>query len=163
MKNNINLPDSITSVQGLTELILEVREYTKWYSHDAILRRVSPKRTSKPFELTPNAKEVIRQWEHIQPITVRSLDGLIDKLNLYKNTAPTLRITLASPPTNDIKKKLISWCRMNIAPNVMVSFEFNATILGGLVVHYGSRIFDWSFRRKIIDQRHTFAEVLRHV
>ena len=163
MKNRINLPDSITSLQDLTALILEVRDYTKWYSHNAILQRVSKKRARKPFDLTPSARDVMRQWEQFQPINARSLDDLIDLLNVYKHTAPTLTITLASPPTNDIKQSLISWCRKNIAPNVMIAFGFNSTILGGLVVHYGSRIFDWSFRRKILDGRQAFAEVLRHV
>jgi hypothetical protein len=147
----------------LTSLILEIREYTKWYSHNAILQRVSKKRAQKSFDLTPSAEDILRQWEKIQPINTRSLDSLIDTLTLYKNTAPTLTITLASPPTNDIKQALISWCRKNIAPNVMVAFGFNATLLGGLVVHYGSRIFDWSFRRKILDSRQSFGEVLRRV
>ncbi|CAN5412248.1 hypothetical protein BH10PAT4_BH10PAT4_0930 [soil metagenome] len=163
VKNRVDLPDTITSLQDLTALILEIREYTKWYSHDAILQRVSKKRRTKPFDLSASAEDILRQWEKLQPINVRSLDELLDMLNLYKNTAPTLTITLAAPPTNDIKHTLISWCRKNIAPNVMVAFGFNSTILGGMVVHYGSRIFDWSFRRKILDGRQAFGEVLRRV
>lgn len=163
MKTRVDLPDTVTSIQDLTALILEIRDYTKWFSHNAILQRVSKKRAKKPFELTKSAKDILQQWEKVQPINTRSLDGLIDMLNLYKNTAPTLTITLAAPPTNDIKQTLITWCRKNIAPNVMIAFGFNSTILGGLVIHYGSRIFDLSFRRRILDSRATFGEVLRHV
>lgn len=163
MKVRVDLPDSITSLEDLTALILEIRQYTKWFSHDAILARVSKKHTSVPLALSHSATELLQTWEKVKSIDTRSLDELIDILNLYRNNAPTLTITLAAPPTNDIKQKLIGWCRKNIAPNVMIAFSFNATILGGLVVHYGSRIFDWSFRRQILDGRGHFAEVLRRV
>jgi len=163
MKARINLPDSVASLQDLTALMLEVREYTKWFSHNAILQRVSKKRVTRPMPLSPSASMLLRDWENIQPITVRSLDELIDILNLYKNTAPTITITLAAPATNDIKHTLIGWCRTNIAPNIMVAFGFNATLLGGMVVHHGSRIFDWSFRRQILNGRERFGEVLRRV
>lgn len=163
MSDRIDLPDTITSIDDLTALILEVRDYAKWYSHNAILERVSKKRAKKTFDLSDSATDVLRQWEKVQPINTRSLDSLIDMLTLYKNTAPTLTVTLAAPPTNDIKQTLIGWCRKNIAPNVMITFGFNSTILGGLVVHYGSRIFDWSFRRQILDNRQAFGEVLRRV
>ncbi|MDB5167079.1 MAG: atpH [Candidatus Saccharibacteria bacterium] len=163
MKNRLSLPDEVASIQDLTVLILEVREYVKWFSHNAILERVSKKRTVKPIALSPSATKLLQNWEKLQPLTTRSLDELLDTLNLYKNTAPTLSITLAAPVTNDIKQTLINWCRANVAPNVMVTFGFNATLLGGMVVHHGSRIFDWSFRRQILAARENFAEVLRRV
>lgn len=163
MKTRVNLPDDVASIQDLTSLILEIREYVKWFSHNAILERVSKKRTTKPIAISSSATKLLQQWEKLQPITTRSLDELLDTLNVYRNTAPSLSITLAAPVTNDIKQTLINWCRTNIAPNVMVTFGFNATLLGGLVIHSGSRIFDWSFRRQILASRNNFAEVLRRV
>lgn len=163
MKSRLNLPDDVASIQDLTSLILEIREYVKWFSHNAILERVSKKRTTNPIALSPSATKLLQEWEKLQPITTRSLDDLLDTLTIYRNNAPTLSITLAAPATNDIKQTLIKWCRTNIAPNVMVTFGFNATILGGMVVHHGSRIFDWSFRRQILASRQNFAEVLRRV
>ncbi len=163
IKNRIDLPDSVTSLPDLTALIIEIREYTKWFSHNEIMARVSKKHTFQPLSISRGATELLQEWEKQEPINTRSLDALIDTLTLYKNTAPTLTITLAAPATNDIKQTLISWCRKNIAPNVMVAFGFNSTLLGGLVVHYGSHIFDWSFRRQILDGRQKFGEVLRRV
>jgi hypothetical protein len=163
LKNRVDLPDTVTSLQDLTALIIEIREYTKWFSHNEILARVSKKHKAQPISISASATKILQEWEKQQPINTRSLDILIDTLTLYKNTAPTLNITLAAPATNDIKQTLIGWCRKNIAPNVMVAFGFNSTILGGMVVHYGSRIFDWSFRRQILDNRQKFGEVLRRV
>jgi F0F1-type ATP synthase delta subunit len=50
-----------------------------------------------------------------------------------------------------------------VAPNMLVDFKFNSTMLGGMVVQYGSHIYDWSFRQRILDARDKFPEVLRSV
>jgi len=62
-----------------------------------------------------------------------------------------------------IQKNLVNWCRENIAPNILITFQFNATLLGGMVIRHGSNIFDWSFRRQILAARNNFPEVLRRV
>jgi F0F1-type ATP synthase delta subunit len=74
-----------------------------------------------------------------------------------------MTITLAAPATTGIKKQLTAWCRDNVAPDVLVRFEFNQTLLGGMVVRFGSHIYDWSLRRQILDGRTKFPEVLRNV
>jgi F0F1-type ATP synthase delta subunit len=70
---------------------------------------------------------------------------------------------LAAPPSNGIKKTLVAWCRKNIATDILVNFDFNSTLLGGMVVRYGSHVFDWSFRRKILEEHSKFPGVLRNV
>jgi F0F1-type ATP synthase delta subunit len=91
------------------------------------------------------------------------LDKLIETLEDYGTSAPIITITLAAPAPNSLKKTLIDWCRKNIAPNALIDFRFNATMLGGMVVQYGSRIYDWSFRRQILAARDKFPEILRNV
>ena len=91
------------------------------------------------------------------------LDELIATLEVYRKTATTVTITLAAPATSEIKKTLVNWCRHNISADILVSFQFNATILGGMVVRHGSRVFDWSFKRQILAARANFPEVLRRV
>jgi hypothetical protein len=159
----IKLPSSIASSQDLAALILDVREYAKWFSHVAIKKRLKLQRGIDPPTISPGAKEVIRDWEAKQPLSTASFDELIRTLEDYKSSAPALAITLAAPAPGDLKKTLVAWCRDNIEPDVLVTFQFNATLLGGMVVHYGSRTFDWSFRRQILNGRAAFPEVLRRV
>ena len=89
-----------------------------------------------------------------------SYDRTLEK---YIKTAPSITITLVAPTTNDTRKTLVNWCRKNIAPNILVDFRFNTTILGGMVIRYGSHIFDWSFRRQLLNNSKNFSEILRHV
>lgn len=157
------LPDTVSSIQDLQALIIEVREYTKWFSHAAILKKMNGKNVPNPPSLSPSTSEMIRSWANGKPLTRQNLDLLIIGLEKYKHSAENMTIILAAPATGDIKKQLVGWCRKNVSDNILVSFQFNATILGGMVVRYGSRIFDWSFRRQILANRTKFPEVLKNV
>lgn len=157
------LPDSISSPQDLTALITELRECARWFSHEETKKRAGVKRASEPPVMSPSAAELVRELEVKKAVNPQSLAELIESLEKAKDTAPTITITLAAPPTSGIKTTLVGWCRKNIAPNVLVAFQFNTTLLGGMVVRSGSHVFDWSFRRKILDGRARFPEVLRNV
>jgi hypothetical protein len=163
---HLNLPDSICSQQDVKNLLLEVREYARWYAHNAIKKRLRLKTKRKLVEqpaLSPAASELIHDWSIKKPLSLQSLDELIAALDAFKDTSPSLTIILAAPPTNGLKKTLVSWCRKNIAPDLLINFQFNSTLLGGMVVRSGSRVFDWSFRRQILADRAKFPEVLRRV
>lgn len=163
---NLNLPDSVCSQQDVSALTLEVREYARWYSHGAVKKRLrikSRRKTAEEPVLSPAASEIIRDWSIKKPLSSQSLDELIAALESFKDTSPTLTIVLAAPPTSGLKKTLVSWCRKNVAPDILVNFQFNSTLLGGMVVRSGSHVFDWSFRRQILAERAKFPEILRHV
>lgn len=159
----LQLESSISSPQDLKSVILEIREYARWYSHNSIKKQVRAGHAADQPELSSAANALVHSWAAKNPLSTRSLDGLIAALQEYQETAQQMTITLAAPPTSGLKKTLVAWCRENIAPDVLVNFQFNATILGGMVVRYGSHIFDWSFRRQILDARTNFPEVLRRV
>ena len=159
----LRLPDSVSSTQDVTGLIMEVREYAKWFSHAVIMKKIDNKKVTKAPILTTSANEMLRNWANGKSLTRQNLDELVANLEKFKRTSETMTIVLAAPATNDIKKQLVAWCRKNISDNILVTFQFNATLLGGMVVRYGSRIFDWSFRRKILANRGHFPEVLKNV
>ena len=159
----LKLPASVASPQDLTALILEVHEYTRWFAHEAIKKRTDAAHSSEPPALSPATIKFIYEWRAKKTLTQQSLDELIKTLEAYSRTAPSITLTLAAPPTSGIKATLVDWCRENIDPNILVTFQFNATLLGGMVVRYGSRVFDWSFRRQLLNAREHFPEVLRRV
>lgn len=159
----LKLPPSIASAQDLTSLIIEIREYAKWYAHEEIKKRVDVKHHSESPVLSKGASELLREWKSSQQINRQSLDLLISTLEDYGKNAPSITITLAATPSSGIKTSLVAWCRENLSPGIMVSFQFNATILGGLVVRHGSHVYDWSFRKQILAARNNFPEILRSV
>jgi hypothetical protein len=159
----LQLPNSVSSVQDLGSLILEVREYAKWYLQSSIKQQVRAGQIGEPPTVSSGAAQMVQAWSETEQLNQKSLDNLITTLETMKANAETLTITLAAPASGELRKTLVSWCRENIAPGILVTFKFNATLLGGMVVRYGSRVFDWSFRREILNQRAKFPEVLRRV
>ena len=157
------LPDNIASPQDLSALILELRDYARWSAHVAAKKKLRLKHSAEPPAITPTAKEVLKNWLARRTISEESLDKLTAALEEFKRRAPTMTITLAAIPSAAQKRVLVAWCRENISPDVLVSFQCSSTMLGGLSVRYGSRIFDWSFRRSILANRAKFPEVLRRV
>lgn len=159
----LRVPDSVSSPQDLAALLLEMREYARWFGHESIKRRAGASHISHPPLISPAAQELVDGLESKKSLDQKGLDTLIATLEDYKKASPSLTITLAAPPTNGLKTTLVAWCRANIAPNVLVTFRFNSALLGGMIVHFGSRVFDWSFRRQLLGARETFPEVLRRV
>lgn len=159
----LQLPNSISSLQDVTALTLEVREYARWFLQATVKQRVNAGQISDAPQLTPAASELIQTWGSKEPLSQKRLDELIAALDEFKETAPSLTITLAAPAPGDLRQTLVGWFRQNISPDTLVNFKFNATILGGMVVHYGSHVFDWSFRRQVLAARSHFPEILRRV
>jgi hypothetical protein len=159
----INLQDSVSSRQDLKAVILEVRGYAKWYSQTAVKMRFSENSSYEQPLFSQAATSLINDWNKENPINQKSLDELVATLEEVESSAPSMTITLAAPPPGSLKKSLTLWCRENIEPNILVDFGFNSTMLGGMIVRFGSHVYDWSFRRQILSSLERFPEILRNV
>lgn len=121
----------------------------------------------------------LRQLEHVaikqKVLTIEkkgvatpstSTKELTDQIKVLEQrlaNAPIFYITLAAMPTDGLKQNIVTWFINSVSPEAMVEFDYNSALLGGMVVRTGSRIHDWSLRRKILSQANNFAEVLHRV
>lgn len=160
---SLTLPSSVSSLQDVSGLEQEVRGYAKWFAHNEIKDRAHAANAAPPPAISPAAQELLRSWSSKTLLTPQRLDELLAALAAFKAAAPTMTITLAAPPPKSVKETLVAWCRQNIKPDMLVNFQFNSTLCGGMVVRIGSHVYDWSFRRQILEAKHTFPEVLRRV
>ena len=160
----IQLPESIVSAQDATAVIGEIRAYAGWLGRASVKQRLSVKTADEPPALSQAALALIKQWGGPDvPLNQEGLGQLADALEEFVEAAPGITFTLAAVPPGSLKKSLVSWSRQNLSPDILVNFKFNANLLGGLVVNYGSHIFDWSFRRQILESKAKFPGVLRRV
>lgn len=159
----VKLPDSVCSPDDLTALILETREYAKWYEHELIKKRAGSTAKAVPPILSPTTGLFLHGLSQNGSLMRARLEQILSELDAYKKTAPTITLTLAAPATEHVKKTLTAWCRKEISPDLLVSFTYNRTLLGGMVVRYGSHVHDWSFRRQLLNNRVRFSEVLASV
>lgn len=160
----IKLPDTICTPQDLTALLIEVREYAKWYEHESVKQRSGTKtpRSTQPV-LSVSTATYLRAISTNSGLQPAQLETIIHELEVYKAAAPTITITLAAPAPERIRTLLTAWCRESLSPTILVSFEHNRTLLGGMVVRYGSHVHDWSWRRSLMTTKTSFTEVLARV
>lgn len=159
----LQLPSEVSSLQEVGALESELRDYATWFAHNEVKAKVNAKSSTPPPKLSDAALQLLRTWNDTKLMTASGIEQLIHELADFKRTAETMTITLAAPAGKELRHALVGWCRQNLSPTILVSFEFNSSLLGGMVVRRGSRVFDWSFRRQIMNGRHTFPEVLRRV
>ncbi len=158
-----SLPENIYSSQDIAGLLAEVQSYRKWISARDIAKRSNAKSADEQPELSTAAGELLRSWSDNGQLSMQKLEELITWLDKLTTDAPTITITLAAPATHTIKDQLAKWCRTNLSDSMVINFRFNSTLLGGMVVQCGSHIYDWSFRRQLMNSRDKFPEVLRRV
>lgn len=159
----IRLDESVSSIHDLQALIVELKDYGKWQSHNSMRKLLKSRHETEAPLLSDAARNMMHQFGDKELLARSSLDQLISTLEHFTKKASTVTITLAAPANHLIKKQLVAWCRDNLSHNVLVNFEFRSALLGGMVVRSGSHIYDWSFRRQILEAGPKFPEVLRNV
>ena len=157
------LPSSISSPQDLTNLILEIEKYNKWYLER--FNAISAKSTYKAPQpdISRIALDLIISWDKQEQLDPERINTKINELRHISRSAPVITITLAAPAPMGIKNEIVSWCRQNLNAQVLVSFQFNSTILGGIILRTGSKVYDWSFKHNLLNVNTTFTEVLDRV
>jgi hypothetical protein len=159
----LRLDGTIASPQDLRGLRNELHAYGRWLAHNDIKHQTGATGKTPAPDLSPAAKSCLKTYVPSSGKASAALDELVNELDKLAGSAEHITITLAAPAPGSLKQTLVNWCRDNLADDILVSFQFNANLLGGMVVRSGSHIFDWSFRRQILDNRAKFPEVLRHV
>lgn len=156
---SLKLPDTVSSPQDLGSLIVEIHDSIRWLTHEGIKKKAGDNVTPAPPNMSPAAASLIHEWG----ASLQKLEALIKELEIIQRKGRVITITLAAEPSSNLKQVLVSWCRKELASDVLVAFTFNRAILGGLIVRAGSRVFDWSFRRQILRAGDKFPEVLSRV
>ncbi len=161
--SNLRLPETIASMQDLSALIFEIRAYNTWLGHESIKNKVAGSQIAPPPALSLAATQLLQMLSNNKSLNAASVDALVKDLEQYKQSAPSITLTLAGLPPQPLKRALVAWCRTNLHEAVLVTINVNSTLLGGMVVRSGSRVFDMSFRRAIVNNIATFPEVLKRV
>lgn len=144
-------------------MINELKKYVQWSSRNDIKQKVASQPMDGQPVLSAAANDLVSQWQGGQAAEAGSLPELIKALEEFAARASFVSITLAAPASAGLRQAIVSWFRRNVRSDLLVDFNFNATMLGGMVVRYGSHVYDGSFKRQILANRSKFPEVLRNV
>jgi hypothetical protein len=84
---------------------------------------------------------------------------LLDEMEALLKNAPTVHLITAIQPGHQLKLQITQWFRTNVHEHTLLTFAERRDLGGGIVVRSGSRIYDFSFKRKILDNKHRISEI----
>ncbi len=155
-----NLPSNINTPQLLEAVGFEIERLRGWLSDSEVKQKVGAVPAAEPSR-SPETQALIDGWLDGTALTADALAGLSAELAKLKPV--TVHLTLAALPGESLKVTLIEWFRKNCRPDLLISFSADRTIGGGLVIRTPNRIFDYSFKQRLIDGRTKIPELIRHV
>lgn len=148
------LPPDIYSPDQLSQAVLDLQDLA---SH---VRSASARGT--PKEELKDAPELMLQLlkaNGVDKHDITAVEALADEAQKTLNSAPTARIMLAAAPGTIIKREVTDWFRKNTSPLVLLTFSARSDLGGGIVVQAGSRLYDMSFRRQILENKTRISEI----
>lgn len=158
------LPDEIYSPSTIDACAFELETYADWMHAQAVKAKVSKRsQDSQEPTISPGTVMLIKAYLGDRAATPHLLEDLAKELVALKKSLPVVHVTLAAMPGVSLKLKLVEWFRQNITPDILISFGTNSQIAGGVVVRTSGQIFDFSFRRRVLDQRARLPELFNNV
>lgn len=155
-----NLPSAVYTPQLLQAVDFEVERLRAWMSDSAIKRKVGATPGPEPSHST-ETQLVLDSWLGGKVMNVTQLTELIGQLRALKPV--TVYITLAALPGETLRLHLVQWFRANCRDDVLINFSADRTIGGGIIIRTPNRIFDYSFRQRLVDGRLKLPEIIRNV
>lgn len=97
-----------------------------------------------------------------EEITPELIEKVLELFKQIKSNAPRFHVTLADYPETEMRNKITGWFRRNIHPYSLVSFRYDRSLVGGIVVRGRNKIFDFSFRNKLQRAKLKPVDVLKN-
>jgi len=151
----VNLPTDVYSPDQLSELTMELRGYIGALRDTAIRNRST---TVAGEAALPKMSALLKLiFENVSG--TMTPEEVLRELEMQLKNAPTAHVLLAAQPSKDLKRQIVLWFRVEVHPSVLLTFSERRDIGGGIVIRAGSHIYDFSFKRRILDNKNRIMEI----
>lgn len=146
----MTLPNDIYSPDQISALTMELRHYID-ARHDASRR--SDHGASAQLAMSAQLSSAA---ESVGNMTAPQL---LEELEKILKSSPVVHVITAGLAGNQLKQQITSWFRDNVHESTLLDFTERRDLGGGVIVRAGSRIYDFSFKRRILDNKHRISEI----
>ena len=155
------VPADIQTPEQLQAAVYEVERYTEWLRETSVRKEVGA--TSLPGEpaMAPETLAAVKAWQGGKKVTAESLSKLAAWLKAYR--PPVVHLVLADIAPPALRKKLSAWIRTNCHPSALLAVSADSTIGGGVVIRTTNRLYDESFRHRLVANRAALAKAVSNV
>ena len=155
------LPGDIQTPEQLQAAVYEVERYADWLRESSVHKEVGA--TNLPGEpaMAPETLAVVKAWQKGKKVTAESLSKLAAWLRAYH--PPVIHLVLADIAPPALRKRLSDWVRTNCHPAALLGLSADSTIGGGVVIRTTNRLYDESFRHRLVENRGALAKAVSSV
>lgn len=150
------IPLSVMTKSDVARLVRELEEL------EDTLRQANLH--GKPGSTTVNISQSLRETAHVNNMELKSAAVRTDlrkKLTLLKKDAPIMHISFAASPKNEFLSKIAGWFRREVHPHALLEVGLQPSIAAGCVLRTTSKYFDFSLRKRMVDNRELLSKTLR--
>ncbi|MBW3538413.1 hypothetical protein KY386_02885 [Candidatus Parcubacteria bacterium] len=158
------LPAAIGSPEQLQEALVKLESYIDLCSRRSVKQRTGA--GSGDDEQLRGLGEQLGEMlgeAAAGNLPAEQAEQLKGRLEELVRSAPRIHLTLPELPPAGLKQQVVSWVRTNLSPDALVVFHRNRALAGGFAVRAGSRVYDFSFRKRLLDQSAAVARILNDV
>ena len=155
------LPDSLYAPEQLQACIFEMERLVAWRHSQDVKEKTGNKVQAAPdFAFSTELVGLLGEPEGVARWSIAQLHLWHSQLQAWLEQ-PVTHLTFAAPPPAATKLAMVTWFRTEISPTALLKFGVNRNILGGLVIRTRDRIFDLSFRRRLLENQDKIPEIFK--
>ena len=156
----LKLPQIVASKVQLIKLIREVEDQI----NERTQKQITEEQTGDLREVA-NPSRSLKQLFELNDLEIndRNLEKVRDQLRELRAKAPVIKVSFADEPDLKITEQLVDWFRKEISPNVLIQVGIQPMIAGGMMLRTPSKVFDFSLRQFLMNNRDKLSEALHNV
>jgi hypothetical protein len=153
---SLHLPVDMQSPDQVSGAVVALQQYRSAL-RDQTTRAKFDAKTEKPE--VPTQLEGLLHNTGVASEDASGLEALQAQLEKALKDAPVMHVTLAAPANRTLKRQLTVWFRTQVHPTSLLTFAARSDIGGGVILRAGSRVYDYSFRAAILDNKSRLMEL----
>lgn len=156
---SMRLPADIYSPDHIGVVLWELGRLIIHLQNASTRAKIAPN-SAKAEELHLSALLTsVLQTTSIASDDLKSLEELQTELRAVRDKAPVAHIVLSALPTRVLKRELVQWFRDQLHDQCLVTFAMRPDIGGGFMLRIGSKQYDFSYRQRLLEDRHRLTEI----
>ncbi len=118
----------------------------------------------KPGSTKVNISQSLRETAHVNNCDLKTVavrTQLRDNLNALKKSAPVMHISFATSPKVEFLSDIAGWFRREVHPHSLLEVGLQPSIAAGCVLRTTNKYFDFSLRRRLLENNELLTKTLR--
>lgn len=155
---SFRLSPDVYSPDHIGIVLWELDRLIGWLRDETIRASMSAQGTAGDIHLSAFLLGVLKTAE-VAPNDQAGLEHLKATLEAVRDQAPVAHLVLTALPNRSLKRQLVEWFRAEIHQQALLTFAVRSDLGGGFLMRIGSKQYDFTFRGRLIDNRHRIAEI----